>query len=108
MTEALGLTGDLAKSAAQDAAEPLLAPDEPPPFEVYNEAGTAPVLLVCDHASRFVPRAMGGLGLGEAELRRHIAWDIGIAQVTRALADRLGAPAVLSQFSRLNIQPNRG
>ena len=33
MTEAFGLTGDLAKSAAQAAAEPLLAPDEPLPFE---------------------------------------------------------------------------
>ena len=66
------------------------------------------MLLVCDHASRFVPRALGGLGLGEAELRRHIAWDIGIAEVTRALADRLGAPAVLSHFSRLIIDPNRG
>jgi predicted N-formylglutamate amidohydrolase len=108
MTEAFELTGDLAKSAAQDAAEPLLAPDEPPPFEVYNEAGAAPVLLVCDHASRFVPRALGGLGLGEMELRRHIAWDIGIAEVTRTLADRLGAPAVLSHFSRLIIDPNRG
>ena len=108
MTEAFELTGDLAKSAAQDADEPLLAPDEPRPFEVYNEAGAAPVLLVCDHASRFVPRALGGLGLGEAELRRHIAWDIGIAEVTRALADRLGAPAVLSHFSRLIIDPNRG
>jgi predicted N-formylglutamate amidohydrolase len=108
MTEAFGLTRDLAKSAAQAAAEPLLAPDEPLPFEVYNGAGATPVLLVCDHASRFVPRALGDLGLGEAELRRHIAWDIGIAEVTRALADRLGAPAVLSHFSRLIIDPNRG
>ena len=108
MTEAFGLTRELAKSAAEAVAEPLLAPDEPPPFEVYKEAGAAPLLLVCDHASRFVPRVLGNLGLEEAELRRHIAWDIGIAEVTRGLADRLGAPAVLSHFSRLVIDPNRG
>jgi predicted N-formylglutamate amidohydrolase len=39
---------------------------------------------------------------------RHIAYDIGAAGVTRALADLLGAPAILSRFSRLVIDPNRG
>ncbi len=95
------------QTAAPGGALPLLAADEPPPFEVYNETGAAPVLLVCDHASRFIPRALGGLGLSEAELCRHIAWDIGIADVTRGLARRLDAPAVLSHFSRLIVDPNR-
>jgi len=90
-----------------DGAPSLLAADEPAPFEVYNETGAAAVLLVCDHASRFIPRALAGLGLGEAELCRHIAWDIGIADVTRGLARRLDAPAVLSHFSRLVIDANR-
>ena len=77
------------------------------PFEVYNEIGAAPVVLVCDHASRFVPPVLAGLGLSEAELCRHIAWDIGVAEVTKGLARRLDAPAVLSRFSRLVIDPNR-
>src|SRR3546814_20038981 len=47
------------------------------------------------------------LGLDEAALARHIAWDIGIAEVTRHLARRLDAPAVLSRFSRLIVDPNR-
>ncbi len=85
----------------------ILAPGEPPPFEVHNEAGGAPVLLLCDHAARFVPGALNNLGLSEAELSRHVAWDIGIAEVTRDLAQRLDAPAVLSHFSRLIIDPNR-
>ena len=85
----------------------LLAADELTPFEVYNKTGAATVLLVCDHASRFIPRALCGLGLGEEELCRHIAWDIGIADVTKGLAMLLDAPAVLSQFSRLIIDPNR-
>ncbi len=95
---------DVAPAAGAPA---LLAADEPAPFEVYNETGAAPVLLVCDHASRFIPRALAGLGLSEAELCRHIAWDIGIADVTRGLARHLDAPAVLSRFSRLVIDPNR-
>jgi predicted N-formylglutamate amidohydrolase len=50
---------------------------------------------------------MANLGLSEAELARHVGWDIGVAEVTRALADRLDAPAVLSHFSRLIVDPNR-
>jgi predicted N-formylglutamate amidohydrolase len=93
--------------AAPGGLPPLLAADEPAPFEVYNETGAAPVLLVCDHANRFIPRALGKLGLSEVELCRHIAWDIGIADVTRGLARRLDATAVLSHFSRLVVDPNR-
>lgn len=96
-----------AQTASPNGARPLLAADEPAPFEIYNEIGAAPVLLVCDHASRYIPRALGGLGLSEAELCRHIAWDIGIAEVTKGLARRLDAPAVLSHFSRLVVDPNR-
>jgi predicted N-formylglutamate amidohydrolase len=39
---------------------------------------------------------------------RHIAYDIGARGVTLALAALLGAPAVLTRFSRLVIDPNRG
>lgn len=85
----------------------LLAEDEPNPFELFNAAGRAPVLLLCDHATRFIPRALNSLGLDEACLTRHIAWDIGIAEVTRRLAERLDAPAMLSHFSRLIVDPNR-
>jgi predicted N-formylglutamate amidohydrolase len=90
-----------------DAPPTLLAPDEPAPVEEVNPEGRAPLLLVCDHATRFIPRALDSLGLDEALLSRHIAWDIGIADVTRHLARRLDAPAVISHFSRLIIDPNR-
>lgn len=85
----------------------LLAADEPPPHEDFNGGGRAPLLFICDHAARFIPRALQGLGLDEAALTRHIAWDIGIAEVTRLLARKLDAPAVLSHFSRLIVDPNR-
>lgn len=66
------------------------------------------VLFVCDHASAALPAEYGSLGLPEGEFSRHIAFDIGAADVTRALAAHFGAPAVLSRFSRLLIDPNRG
>ena len=86
---------------------PLLAPDEPGPVELVNEQGPAPMVLLCDHASAFIPRALDGLGLDESQRARHIALDIGIAAVTRCLARDLDAPAVMSGFSRLIVDPNR-
>ncbi len=85
----------------------MLASDEPRPFELFNADGRAPVLVICDHASNFVPRALDTLGLDQTYLSRHIAWDIGIADVTRRLARRLDAPAILSTYSRLIVDPNR-
>ncbi len=70
--------------------------------------GASPFLLVCDHASNHVPAEFASLGLPPAEFERHIAWDPGAAPLVEALAARLAAPAVLSCFSRLLIDPNRG
>ncbi|MFT3972581.1 MAG: N-formylglutamate amidohydrolase [Amaricoccus sp.] len=67
------------------------------------------VLLLCDHASNAVPGLVaGGLGLPAAEMGRHIAYDIGARGVTLGLARRLRAEALLTRFSRLVIDPNRG
>ena len=65
-------------------------------------------LVLCDHASNAIPEAFGTLGLAPGQLERHIAYDIGAAWVSRRLAERLGCPALLSTFSRLLIDPNRG
>lgn len=66
------------------------------------------MLLVADHAYRRLPAAYGSLGLPEAELDRHIAYDIGIEGLTRDLHARLGVPAIMAGYSRLLIDPNRG
>jgi len=66
------------------------------------------VILVCDHARNAVPLEIGSLGLPDYEMGRHIAFDIGARAVTLGLAARLGAGAVLSTYSRLVIDPNRG
>lgn len=78
------------------------------PFHCVNEAACGRVVVLCDHASNALPPAYGSLGLPEADLERHIGWDIGAADVSRRLAEALVAPAVLSGFSRLLIDPNRG
>lgn len=82
------------------------APD--PAFETVAGSPGGGLVLIADHASNRVPDDLGDLGLARQELERHIAWDIGAADLTRGLAARLGVPAVLSQFSRLVIDPNRG
>ena len=84
-----------------------LAPDDPPPCELCRGEGRAPLLITCDHASRRVPRALGTLGLTGEELSRHIGWDIGAATVSRGLAGRLDAPAILAGYSRLVVDCNR-
>jgi predicted N-formylglutamate amidohydrolase len=88
-------------------ADALLAPDEPPAVIEYRAGGASPFLLVCDHAGRRIPRRLHDLGLGAADLARHIAWDIGIAGVGRDLADRLDACLVMQAYSRLAIDCNR-
>jgi predicted N-formylglutamate amidohydrolase len=86
---------------------PLLAPDEPNPVRILRPEGASDLLLAADHAGRLIPRALGDLGLDEAERQRHIAWDIGIAAVTEELAALLDAIAVLQAYSRLVIDCNR-
>jgi predicted N-formylglutamate amidohydrolase len=87
-----------------------LEPVEPAfsPVEAVEGRLDAGVLIVCDHASNAIPPCYGSLGLKREALERHIAYDIGAAELARALAAGLEAPAVLSTFSRLLIDPNRG
>jgi predicted N-formylglutamate amidohydrolase len=66
------------------------------------------LLILCDHADNALPPGYGTLGLPPEQLKRHIAYDIGAAAITRALAKALDAPAVLTRYSRLLIDPNRG
>ena len=94
-----------ARVDAESAA--LLAPDEPATFTVTHAEGRSPFFLTCDHAGKRLPHRLGRLGLPEAELERHIAWDIGAAGLSRLLADRLDAFLILQTYSRLVIDCNR-
>ena len=78
------------------------------PVETIEGALDGGLIVLCDHASNALPPEYGSLGLPPEQFERHIAYDIGAAAVTRALAARFRAPAVLTRFSRLLIDPNRG
>ncbi|MBN9217325.1 MAG: N-formylglutamate amidohydrolase [Mesorhizobium sp.] len=81
--------------------------DWPDAVEALNEHGRSDIVLLCEHASNHMPAEYGRLGLDAAHLQRHIAWDIGAAEVTRLLSARLDAAAFLSGYSRLLIDLNR-
>jgi predicted N-formylglutamate amidohydrolase len=85
----------------------LLHADEPSPVEVVGAERSGQFVVLCDHAGRALPRALGNLGLAAAELESHIAWDIGAAAVARRLAHELDAPLFLQRYSRLVIDCNR-
>lgn len=89
------------------AIDKLLREDDPAPFGTLNPDGPSPILFTSDHAGRAIPRALGTLGLAEAELSRHIAYDIGIHGVATHLAGALGASYVYQPYSRLVIDCNR-
>ncbi len=76
-------------------------------FETIPGSRDSGLLLVCDHASRAFPPRLGTLGLAEPQTWEHIAWDIGAGDLTRALAARLGVPAILAGWSRLVVDCNR-
>ena len=66
------------------------------------------ILILCDHAENTIPEPFANLGLRSEDLNRHIAYDLGAAPVAERLAKVLSAPALISCFSRLLIDPNRG
>ncbi len=85
----------------------LLRPDEGEPVIVVNANGRSPVVLLCEHAGKVIPKSLGSLGLSEEERSRHIAWDIGAEAVSRQLAKALDAPLLLQRYSRLAYDCNR-
>ncbi|MEX0970150.1 MAG: N-formylglutamate amidohydrolase [Paracoccaceae bacterium] len=91
---------------AADLHSVLLA-DEGPAARVVNPNGASPVVIVCEHASSRIPRALGNLGLDDAALMSHIAWDPGALGVSLALGKALDAAVVTAAFSRLAYDCNR-
>jgi predicted N-formylglutamate amidohydrolase len=79
------------------------------PFQQITEHRTGRWLITCDHATNRIPNEIqADLGLPHADLSRHIAYDIGARGFALELARLLNSPAILSDFSRLVIDPNRG
>ncbi|MHA1153393.1 MAG: N-formylglutamate amidohydrolase [Alphaproteobacteria bacterium] len=85
----------------------LLEAGDPSPVTVIRPDGASPFLLVCDHAGNHIPRKLGTLGVSESDRRRHIAWDVGAAEMAERVSELLDAPLVLQSYSRLVIDCNR-
>jgi predicted N-formylglutamate amidohydrolase len=99
-----------AKAKKKTAVLPkrLLAAGEPAPFRIENPKGKAQCVVVCDHASNRIPKALGDLGLSKADREKHIAWDPGTEHIGRYLSDKLNAPAFFATYSRIVVDVNRG
>ena len=80
------------------------------PTLVLGEERSSRWLVICDHATNRVPDFVNGgsLGISDDDMARHIAYDVGAAAVSILLGEHLNAPVILSNFSRLVIDPNRG
>ena len=85
----------------------LLSAGDPSPARSQSGRLDTGVLVLCDHAGRATPAALDRLGLADEVFERHIAYDIGAAELSRLLAERLGAPLIEQAYSRLVIDCNR-
>ncbi|MGA1800151.1 N-formylglutamate amidohydrolase [Sphingomonas sp. 4RDLI-65] len=88
-------------------SQSLLGTEDAAPVTVVNPKGASSFLLIGDHAGKAVPARLGSLGLSEADLSRHIGWDIGVGELGMLLAERLDAVFVRQTYSRLVIDCNR-
>ena len=75
--------------------------------KIINPKGRGGIILLCDHATNFIPEGYENLGLSDSQLNEHIAWDVGIADITEKLSDLMDIPAVFAPVSRLVIDCNR-
>ena len=65
---------------------------------VDNRDGQGAFVIVCDHASNFMPDEFNGLGLSHSDLQRHIAWDPGALAVSQVMSKNLD-----SQIGRAHV-----
>ncbi len=75
--------------------------------DARNLRGNSHVLLVCEHASNFIPSEYNALGLSESEIQSHITWDPGALKVAEHLVELLDAPLIAQKISRLVYDCNR-
>lgn len=75
--------------------------------EVLNPDGHGAAVILCEHASNFIPERYHGLNLSEEARHSHAAWDPGARGLSLALSKHLDAPVIASKISRLVYDCNR-
>lgn len=73
----------------------------------FNNEGSFPAIIICEHASNFIPTQFENLGLPAEILNCHVAWDPGADEVAHHLSNLLDAPYVKGEVSRLVYDCNR-
>ncbi|MEE9326180.1 MAG: N-formylglutamate amidohydrolase [Cocleimonas sp.] len=91
----------------QKTSSPFLADFEGAAAEIINPLGKAPIVLICEHASNFIPESLEGLGLDLEGRKSHAAWDIGAYELACKISQQLDAPLVASRITRLVYDCNR-
>lgn len=84
-----------------------ISSSEIPAPTLERAVGTGPVVLICDHATRFIPASLDTLGLSADLHDSHIVWDPGALDLAQRLSVRLDAPLIYPGVSRLVIDCNR-
>lgn len=79
----------------------------PNPYDLQNTDGDSRYVFLVEHARNTIPASLNNLGVSDEDMQKHIAWDIGIEEVTRTLSDHLNAPAIYGMYSRLLAEINR-
>ncbi len=77
------------------------------PVRLENAGGGSEVVLVCEHAGRMLPAFIDSLGIGVDAMSSHIAWDLGVAELSGILSNLLDAPLIMQRYSRLVYDCNR-
>ncbi len=88
-------------------AHSLIDKREPPGVVSERESGVSPFVFLCDHSGRRIPTRLNNLNMSEDDLKRHIAWDIGIEGVGRGLSSHFDGCLIMQPYSRLVIDCNR-
>jgi len=73
-------------------------------FERENDS----YLVICDHASNRIPKKYNNLELDKVIINSHRAYDIGASDVAKELSTKLNCSLIMTNYSRLLIDPNRG
>ena len=68
----------------------------------------APLLILVDHASNYIPSKYKDLGLSKDLIESHIAYDLSILKLSKRINNMMKSDIVFGECSRLIIDLNRG
>ena len=66
------------------------------------------ILFIADHASNFIPEHYNNLDLSSDLINSHIAYDLGVKELSIGLSKKFNASLIYGEYSRLLIDLNRG